>query len=77
MKKIIALYERGWQCRSLYGYFCGWYAVGVFTKNPSLSMNIEKATVFDEQHQEEMNDIIKSLKSRIGYSELLIKTEEI
>ena len=51
--------------------------MGVYTKNPSFTMHIEKAAAFDEQHQEEMNDIIKSLKSQIGYSELLIKTEEI
>ena len=77
MKRIIALYERGWQNRSLYGYFQGWFLVGVYTKNPSFTMRIEKAAVFDEQHQEEMNDIINSLKTRIGYSELLIKAEEI
>ncbi len=76
-KQVIALYERSYKCRSLYGYFKGWAAVGSCYKNPSFTMRVDEAVRFDDEHREEMEDVISSLRCTLGYSEMIIRPEEV
>lgn len=76
-KQVISLYDRSYQCRSFYGYFKGWMCVGAYAKNASFTRRINDAVVYDDEHQREMNDVMSSLRHTIGYSEMLIRAEEV
>lgn len=76
-KRVIALYERSYKCRAFYGYFKGWMCVGAYAKNASITIRINDAAVFDDEHQSEMNDAISSLRCTLGYSDMIIRAEEI
>lgn len=76
-KRVIALYERGYQCRALYGYFKGWMLVGSCYKNPQFTLRFSEAVMFDEDHRSEIEDVISSLRHTLGYSEMIIRTEDV
>lgn len=75
--RVIALYERSYKCRAFYGYFKGWMCVGAFAKNASFTRQIKDAVAFDEEHRLEMNEAISSLRCTLGYSEMIIRAEEV
>lgn len=76
-KRVIALYERSYKCRALYGYFKGWMLVGSCYKNPQFTLRWNEAVMFDDEHQSEMEDVLSSLKHSLGYSEMIIRTEDV
>ncbi len=76
-KRVIALYERSYKYRAFYGYFKGWMCVGAYAKNASFTRQINDAVVYDDEHQREMNDAISSLRCTLGYSDMIIRAEEI
>lgn len=76
-KRVIALYERLYKGRAFYGYFKGWMCVGAYAKNASFTRQINDAVVYDDEHQREMEDVLSSLKHSLGYSEMIIRTEDV
>lgn len=76
-KRVIALYERSYKCRAFYGYFKGWMCVGAYAQNASFTRQINDAVAYDDEHQREMNEVISSLRCTLGYSEMIIRPEEI
>lgn len=76
-KQIIALYERSYKCRALYGYFKGWGLVGACYKNPSFTLRWNEAVMFDDDHRHEIEEVISSLKCSLGYKEMIIRVEDV
>ena len=86
-KQVIALYDseyvkmrhidRMMRKETLIGYFMGMRCVGAFAKNPLLTKDISEACVFNDQHAEEMKEIMNSLKNDICYKTYIIRTKEV